>query len=1093
MGSTVNVFSFMVAAGVAALFSSSLAASQGYYRFPSLHQQQLVFTAEGDIWLAGLDKPNAQRLTTHPALESQPILAADGQHVIFVANYEGVDEIYQMPLSGGQATRLTFENSRVRLQQRLTDGRILYATDQASGPTNYWVLRLLDPATGQSHTLPLADAASGYIDETTNTLFFTRFGLQLTGDNAKVYRGGAMGELWRWPLDSQQEAVRLLTDHQGAISQPQHYQGRIYFISDVDGNSNIWSVTDNGNDLTQHSQHQEWRMGRFSLSAGKAVYQLGADLVHLDLSTQQSRILPITLPSDFVQQRERWLTQPLAYLTDAQAHSATKQVVLTARSQIAIASPGARRLVTIQTPEGSRSRSALLSHDAKWVYAINDASGENEIWRFAADGSANAEPLTTDGKVFRWGLHLSPNGRYLAHDDKNGDLWLYDLEKRQNTKIYEQGWGHAAYADVVWSADSQLLSFTLNHQQRPRSQVVLYSLNEQRSAIITSDKYESYSPAFSPDGLWLYFLSDRQFTATPGSPWGDRNLGPMFDKRTEIFAVSLKQHACFGFAPVQEISLCDDKASLQSMQGRSGQRVDWTQIQQRLWQVPIAAGNYSKLSVNHERVYVLSSEANGRSHTLQQASITQTGAALSMVTDDVAQYQLDAAGKTLFIRKAGQDGRGDMLLVPANATLPTDLREARINTQQWQLAIQPQQEWRQMFRDAWLMHRDFLFDKNMRGLDWHATRQKYEPLLARITDRYELDDLLAQMMGELNALHSQVRGGEYRESASAATAASLGAQLVNVQGGVKIAHIYQTDPELPSQAAPLAKPGVPMQVGDIITYINGYEITDLATLTKALRNQAGKQILLQALRGNQELNAVVEPISVMQESTLRYQDWVMNNLQKVHNASDGKLGYLHLYAMGPTDIASFAREFYAQFQKEGLIIDVRRNRGGNIDSWIIEKLLRRAWSFWQPTHGAPYTNMQQAFRGHLVVLADPLTYSDGETFAAGVRALGLGPVIGQRTAGAGVWLSGRNQLADRGVARVAETPQFAIDGRYIIEGVGVAPDIEVSNLPYASFKGEDAQLNRAIAHLQQQLQTAPITPLQAEPLTSAPASDIIAK
>ncbi|GHG74900.1 tricorn protease [Alishewanella longhuensis] len=1078
---------------IAGIFSSTVAASQGYYRFPSLQQQQVVFTAEGDLWLAGLNQPQAQRLTTHPALESQPLLSNDAKTLYFVANYEGAEEIYQMPLSGGQAQRLTFENSRVRLQQSLGDGRILYATDNVSGPANYWVLRLLDPKTGQASTLPLADAASGQLDEQSNTVFFTRFGLQLTGDNAKVYRGGAMGELWRWAMGSQQEAVRLLADHQGSISQPQLYQGRVYFISDVDGNSNIWSVTADGADLTQHSQHQDWRIGRFSISEGKAVYQLGADLYQLDLASKQSQPIAISLTSDFVQQRERWLDKPLAFLTHTYANAAQKQVVLTARSQIAIASTGSRRLVTVQTPEGSRSRAAILSYDGNWVYAINDASGENEIWRFAADGSAKAEQLTKDGKVFRWGLHLSPDGRYLAHDDKNGDLWLLDLQNGQNNKIYQQGWGHSAYNDVVWSADSQLLAFTLNHQQRPRSQVVLYSLSDKRNEVLTSDKYESYSPAFSPDGLWLYFLSNRQFTATPGNPWGDRNLGPMFDKRSQIFALSLKQQACFGFAPEQEITLCDNKAAEDSTKGRNAQRLDWQQLSSRLWQVPVEAGNYSQLTVNNERLFLLSRQTGSRAAELQQIKIASSGVKATTITNDVAEYQLSHNGKTLFIRKAGRDNNGEMLLVPAAERLPAELADSRVNTRQWQLAINPQHEWQQMFRDAWLMHRDFLFDKGMRGLDWEATRKKYQPLLARVTDRYELDDIFAQMMGELNALHSQVRGGEYRQDPHAAAAASLGASLVATAEGIKITHIYQTDPELPAQAAPLAKPGVPLQVGDVITAINGRSVPDLVTLTQVLRNQAGKQVLVNANRGKQHIQAVVEPIPAMQEAMLRYQDWVQTNLQKVTQASDGQFGYLHLYAMGTGDIASFAREFYAQFQKEGLIIDVRRNRGGNIDSWIIEKLLRRAWSFWQPTHGAPYTNMQQAFRGHLVVLADPLTYSDGETFSAGVRALGLGPVIGQRTAGAGVWLSGRNQLADSGMARVAETPQFAIDGRYIIEGYGVEPDIEVINTPYATFNGEDAQLTKAIAHLKQQLVQQPVAPLKAEPLTPAIAVDIKAQ
>lgn len=1078
---------------IGGLLCSNAAASQGYYRFPVLQNQHVVFTAEGDLWHTDLQGSQAQRLTTHPGLESQPLLSQDGKTVYFSANYDGAEEIYQMPLAGGQAKRLTFENSRVRPQQTLADGSILYATDSASGPANYWLLKLLNPATGKIDTLPLADASGGQIDSASQTVFFTRFGLQLTGDNTKVYRGGAMGELWRWSLNSKQEAVRLLTDHAGSISQPQLYQGRLYFISDADGNTNIWSSDLNGEHLQQHSQHKDWRIGRFSVDNGKAVYQLGADLYQLDLNNQQSQPLAINLSSDFVQQRERWLEKPMAYLTDANANAKTKQVVLTARSQLAVAATGQRRLVNIATPEGSRSRSAVLSQNGQWVYAINDASGENEIWRFAADGSDNAKQLTQDGSAFRWNLHLSPDNRYLAHDDKNGDLWLLDLQTGKNNRIYQKGAGHSAYADVVWSADSKLLAFTLNHQQRPRSQVVLYSNVDQRRAVLTTDKYESYAPAFTPDGHWLYFLSDRQFNATPGSPWGDRNLGPMFDKRTEVYAISLKQQACFPFAPEQEVKLCDNKAATESQEGKKGHLVDWEQIDQRLWQVPVSAGNYSNLTANADRLYLLSRTNGQRSSELQQVKFAKSDAKLSTVSTNIVQYQLSANGKSLFIIKAGRGGPGDLLLVSAGEKLPADLTEARVNAHQWQLAINPQQEWRQMFRDAWLMHRDFLFDKGMRGLDWEATRLKYEPLLARVTDRYELDDIFAQMMGELNALHSQVRGGEYRTDQQSAEAASLGARLSDSEHGVKIEHIYQTDAELPSNASPLAQPGVQLRAGDVITAINGQSISNLAMLTAALRNQAGKQVLLNATRNKQTLKAVVTPVALNQDAQLRYQDWVNTNLQKVQQASDNTFGYLHLYAMTSSDIASFTREFYAQFQKEGLIIDVRRNRGGNIDSWIIEKLLRRAWSFWQPTHGAPYTNMQQAFRGHLVVLADPLTYSDGETFSAGIKALGLGPLIGQRTAGAGVWLSGRNQLADRGVARVAETPQFAVDGRYIIEGYGVTPDIEVVNMPYAAFNGEDAQLNRAISYLKQQQQDKPMQPLQAEPLTPAIAADVLNK
>ncbi|WP_445767525.1 S41 family peptidase [Rheinheimera sp.] len=1076
------------------ILSLPLHAVQGYYRSPVLQQDQLVFTAEGDLWHATLTEVNARRITSHLAEESQPLLSADGTQLAFVANYDGASEIYLMPLSGGVAKRVSFENSRVRIQQWLADGRILYATDSAAGPANYWLLKTLNPQTLQTETLPLADASAGSIDEQTGTVFFSRFGLQLTGDNTKVYRGGAMGELWRWTLGSKEEATLLSTGHKGSISQPVFYQGRVYFVSDADGNSNIWSVASDGGDIKQHSFHKDWRIGRISVANNQVLYQLGADLQLLQLTDGQTKALPLAIQSDLVQQRERIISKPLQYFNSAYYQAQqddSDKVVVTARSQLAIAMPGKQRLVQISTPVGSRSREAVLSKDGNWVYAINDHSGEHEIWRFAADGSDNAKQLTTDGSVHRWQLKLSPDGDYLVHDDKNGDLWLLHLPSGRNSKIYSGGIGLSPYDDINWSSDSKLLTFVINPSRQSRPQVVLYSLADQQSAVITSEKYAAYSPAFSPDGLWLYFISDRQFTATPGHPWGDRNLGPLFDKRGQVFAVSLKQQACFPFRPQQEVEQCDDNAVMQSRSGKKGQRVDWQGLTDRLWQVPVAAGNYSQLAANDKRLYLLERDSSaGAKPVLKQIEFSRTEANAEVFASDISDFQLAVNGKKLFMRKHSAGGGGDMYVVEATAKAPADLSKARLNTASWELSIAPKQEWQQMFADAWRMHRDFLFDKGMRGLDWNASKAKYQPLLQRVTDRHELDDIFAQMMGELNALHSQVRGGDYRSDDAAAKAASLGAEFRQTGQGLSISHIYRTDSELPLQAAPLAKPGVEAKTGDIITALNGKPVTDIAGLTSLLRNQAGKQVLLSLQRGKQQWQTVVEPVSAGQDSMLRYHDWVSANQQTVAKASEQQFGYLHLYAMGPNDIANFAREFYAHYDKPGLIIDVRRNRGGNIDSWIIEKLLRRTWAFWQPTQGAAYTNMQQTFRGHLVVLTDQLTYSDGETFSAGVKALGLGPLIGKRTAGAGVWLSGRNRLADNGMARVAETAQFAMDGRWVIEGYGVTPDVEVDNLPFARFNGQDAQLRQAIQYLQQKLQAEPVAPLNAEPLTAPVAADI---
>ncbi|PKG76286.1 peptidase S41 [Shewanella sp. GutCb] len=1053
---------------IAPTFASDASDKAGYFRSPALNQQTLVFTAEGDLWTKGLGESKARRLTSLPAEELGATISRDGKFVAYVANYEGSSEVYVIAIEGGQAKRVSFENSRVRVQGWTSDGKVLYATDNAFGPANYWVLRTVDPLSLVTTDLPLADAIEGVIDEQNEYVYFTRFGLQTTGDNAKVYRGGAKGELWRFKLGEKQEAQQLAATHDGSVRQPMLWQSRLYFISDSDGNDNIWSMSIDGKDLQQHTHYKEWQVRSAKLNEGRIVFQQGADIKLFDIEANKEIAVDIELTSDFAYKREHWVTEPMKYATSTRFTPQGDKVVITARSHVVVASTDGQRLVEIALPGDSRIRNALMSKDGKWVYGISDISGEQEIWQFAANGSDKRKQLTKNGKALRMDLHLSPNGRYLAHDDYDGNVWLLDLKKSRNQKIITQGEGLGPYADIVWSADSQFMALTKAELGKARPQIVLYSLKKDKAQSITTDKYESFSPSFSKDGDWLYFLSNRKFVSTPSSPWGDRNLGPMFNKRTQIFAIALNSKARFAFQKPNELLSepkkdSDDKAETQ---------VDWDGLSSRLWQVPVPAGNYSSLQLSEDKLYLLDKDVSSRKSSLKVVKFAALGPKVETFSKDVGSYTLSVDSKKLFIRKQSKQGK-EMLIVDAGDKLPKELDHTKVQTQNWQLAIQPAAEWQQIFEDAWLMHRDSFYDKKMRGVDWQQTKLKYQPLVDRLTDRHELNDIFKMMMGELNSLHSQVRGGDFAKDPKKARSASLGARLEQTKAGVVIEHIYQGDPEIPSQAAPLNKMGVDAKVGDVILAINGKTLNNIADVTRLIRNQSAKQVLLLLKRGNKTHQTIVKPISASANAKFRYLDWVTHNSSAVNDASDGKIGYLHLYAMGSGDIASFAREFYANYDKDGLIIDVRRNRGGNIDSWIIEKLLRRTWAFWAPTHGTPSGNMQQTFNGQLVVLTDQLTYSDGETFSAGVKALGIAPLIGKQTAGAGVWLSGRNSLTDKGMARVAEYPQYAMDGSWIIEGRGVSPDIEVDNLPYATFTGKDAQLEKAMDYLQQALKKQP--------------------
>ncbi|MGI2011932.1 S41 family peptidase [Shewanella oncorhynchi] len=1084
----------MLALGTLTAFQTIAAdavSNHGYYRAPALHDQTLVFTAEGDLWTQTLGQKAATRLTSLPAEELGATISADGKCVAYVANYEGASEVYVIPITGGVAKRVSFENSRVRVQGWTAKGEILYSTDTGFGPANNWILRSVDPQTLTTTDLPLADAVEGVIDDRNEYVYFTRFGLQVTGDNAKVYRGGAKGELWRFKLGSKTEAQLLSGQHDGSVRQPMLWQDRLYFISDSDGNDNLWSMALDGSDAKQLTQFKDWQVRGARMDQGKVVFQLGADIHVFDIAAAKDSLLNIELISDFAERREHWVTEPMDYASSTNLAPAGDKVVITARSHVAIAGIDGSRLVQVALPGTYRVREAVLSQDGKSVYAISDMTGQQEIWQFPADGSSGAKQLTKDGHTLRMSLNLSSDGRFIAHDDNDGNVWLLDLKKNTNQKIITNGEGLGPYADIRWSSDSRFIALTKSEIGKQRPQIVLYSVDENKAETLTSDKYESYSPTFSSDGQWLYFLSNRQFSATPSSPWGDRNMGPVFDKRSQIFAIALVKNAKFPFSKPNELE-SNQVEKTDAKDKPSPVKIDWAGISQRLWQVPVDSGNYSKLRVVDDRLYLLDQAiGDDVAPNLMTIKFDRLSPKVEVFAEDVGQYEVAADGKKLMLRKHSNEK--SLLIVDGGDKLG-DTDNAKVQTEQWQLVISPQLEWQQMFEDAWLMHRESFFDKKMRGLDWQATKAKYQPLLDRLTDRNELNDIFMQMMGELDSLHSQVRGGDIPQDPDAAKSASLGARLQQTADGVKIAHIYSNDPELPANASPLNRIEVDAKEGDMLLAINGTPVVNVADVTRLLRNQQDKQVLLQLKRGSQTHKTIVMPVSAVVDSQLRYLDWVSHNAAVVEDASQGKMGYLHLYAMGGGDIESFAREFYANYDKEGLIIDVRRNRGGNIDSWIIEKLLRRAWAFWQPTHGTPNTNMQQTFRGHLVVLTDELTYSDGETFSAGIKALGIAPLIGKQTAGAGVWLSGRNALTDKGMARVAEYPQYAMDGRWVLEGHGVTPDIEVDNLPFATFNGKDAQLETAISYLKDELVKQPIPALKVQPLpVKGMAQDIKAK
>lgn len=1055
----------------------------GYFRFPSISGETIVFTAEGDLWRVGIAGGVAQRLTTHPAEETHGVISPDGKTLAFSAAYEGSTEVYTMALdgSGGAPVRRTYEGGTATVVGWTPRGEILYSTRRYTTLPGM-ELALLDPRTGRSSLVPLAQASDGAYDAG-GTLFFTRFRFQ--GSYTKRYRGGTAQSVWKFARGDR-EATPLTADYPGTSRTPMVWRGRVYFLSDRDGTMNLWSMAEDGSDLRQHTRHTGFDVQSPSLSDGRIVYQLGADLWLYDIATGADRIVPITLVSDFDQMRERWVHAPMDWVNDVHLSPTGDRVVLTARGQAFVAPARQGRIVAVTRDKAIRVRTARFMPDGKSLLTLSDESGETEFWLAPASGLGARTQLTHDAKVLRWDGVPSPDGKLIAHTDKDRQLWLYDVAAKTNTRIAVSPAGDIR--ELAWSPDSRWLAYTAPAANQ-LSQIFLYSVERRTATAVTTDRYESMSPVWTPDGKWLAFLSDRFFQSLVTSPWGPRQPEPFFDRQTKIYLLALRAGERSPFEPDDELhpgsaaSERSDTTKHADSAAAGGRRdraprpviVDLDGIERRLIEVPVPAGNYRSLDTDGKRLYYISAGTAGdQKFVLQTLAIGNDGAKPETFAEGVRSYELSLDRKKILLRRGN-----DLYVVDAGARGPQNLEKSKVDLSDWMFHFDPRAEWRQMFVDAWRLERDYFYDRNMHGLDWAAIRDRYLPLVDRVTDRAELSDVLAQMVGELSALHIFVRGGDMRSGDDEdILPASLGATLERDEGagGYRVTHIYLSDPDIPDEVAPLARPGVDVAEGDVITMVNGVPTLSAPDIGYLLRNQAGKQVLLRVKPkgGGTPRDVVVRPIPLRREADLRYDEWEYTRRLAVESQSNNQIGYVHLRAMGGANIAEWVREYYPVFNRQGLIIDVRHNTGGNIDSWILEKLLRKAWFYWQPRVGDPYWNMQYAFRGHVVVLVDQFTASDGEAFAEGFRRLGLGKVIGTRTWGGEIWLSQSNRLVDRGIATAAETGVYGPEGVWLIEGHGVEPDIVVDNLPHATFQGEDAQLAAAVKFLQEEIRKNPV-------------------
>ncbi len=580
--------------------------AEGYYRYPTLHGDLVVFCAEGDLWTVPTGGGSARRLTTHPGEEIHPVISPDGRTVAFTAAYEGPAELYTMSLDGGLPTRWTYEAEPSVATTWTPAGDLVYTTSHYSTLPDLQLVAL-DLETGRRRRVPLSQASEGAYDSDGATLFFVRpaFHRQVT----RRYRGGTARQIWRF-VEGADEAELLTTDHRGESHTPMWWNGRLYFITDRDGTMNIWSMAGTGGDLQQHTEHSGWDVRDASLNEGRIVYQVGADLWLYDIARDRSRMLSITLASDFDQLRERWVKTPMDYLTSVHLHPEGESVVLTARGRVFVAPAKQGRLSRVSREKGVRYRDAVFMPDGGTILALSDATGELEFVTVPATGIGDPDPVTRNGTILRFQGHPSPDGKWIAYTDNNKDLWLLSVESREQRVLSTNREG---VGDIAWAPDSRWLTFS---QQAANSyvQILLYRVDGESPTALTSDRVNSRGAVWSPDGEWIYFLSDRNVKSIVRNPWGPRQPEAYFDKPVKVYQVALRKGLRSPFKADDELYTPPEDEDTEGDEGGRDEKdgakkapspveIDLEGLPQRVREVPIEAGSLGALALNEEAIF----------------------------------------------------------------------------------------------------------------------------------------------------------------------------------------------------------------------------------------------------------------------------------------------------------------------------------------------------------------------------------------------------------------------------------------------------------------------------------------------------------
>ncbi len=1035
--------------------------SRGYYRHPTIHGDSIVFVSEDDLWRVDASGGDAHRLTANPGSHTFPRFSPDGDNVAFVSRDEGVSDVFVMSSGGGRPRRVTYWGATTHVVGWRPDGRrIVVASDNAQPFAGRMYLWDVPVDGGRPTPIELGPARA---------ISFGSGGGVVLGRNSfdparwKRYRGGRAGSLWIDKEGSGEFAP--LVGERGNMADPMWIGRRIYFLSDHEGVGNVYSVTPSGRSMIRHTNHEDFYV-RFPTTDGtRIVYHCGADLWVLDPASNETARVEVDVPSARPQLNRRFGSAG-KHLESFDLHPAGHSIAVTARG-------GA---YTMPLWEGSsfrhgsvsvdRQRLAAWLPDGKRIITVTDETGEETLAVRSIDGSSPVSIKRDFGRIRS--IDPSPAGpSRVAVTNHRHELQLIDLTRKSRRVVYRSQ--HTWIAGTDWSPDGRWLAFGAATTANSMN-LFLYDTAQKELHQVGRPEFFDYAPSFDPDGKYLYFLSGRIFDPVPDAAFDDYS----FPLSVIPMAMSLGEQTRSPF----DIASREPRPPGGAGNGTpeknatpSPVEIDLAGLGERIHAFPVPAGRYARIRAGIGRVFVLQYPLKGTlgSPVVETEPVRGSLAAwdltadkLEPVVDGVSAFTLSADRKVLGIRSGRK-----LRVVPAawkdekNSKDNAGRESGWIDLDRIRVEVDPGGEWKQMFSEAWRLQRDHFWWEDMGGVEWLEIHDRYSTLVERVGSRSEFSDLMWEMQGELGTSHAYEMGGDYRPE-PVWTQGLLGADVEWSRGAWRVRAIPRGDSWDRRATSPLADAGV--AVGDRILAIDGIVLTAEKTPHEVLVAKAKRAVTLLVASGRKAPRpVVVTPLE--SEFALRYRDWVSANRRYVAEATNGRAGYIHIPDMGPSGFSEFHRSWRHEFDKDGLVIDVRFNRGGNVSQLLLQKLLRKRLGYQVTRWREPLPLPEGSPAGPMVCLTNEYAGSDGDIFSHAFKLAGLGPLIGTRTWGGVVGIWPQQSLVDGTITTQPEFGHWFEDVGYGIENYGTEPDIEVVNTPADFRSGRDRQLDRGISEL----------------------------